>query len=95
MKTKLTPFRVVISPKAEKQLRKIGKTDQIILARKIRLLSLSPRITGEEKLSGFKNVYRIRIGSYRIVYKRAVSVVYIILIGHRRDIYQLLKQLLG
>jgi mRNA interferase RelE/StbE len=95
MKKSMSSLRIIISSTAEKQLRKISKTDQIALARKIRLISQSPEITGEEKLSGFKNIYRVRIGDYRIVYKKTLNLIYIVLIAHRKDIYQLLKHWLG
>lgn len=85
-------MKIIISPRAEKQLKKIPKTDQIAIARKIRLLSKS-QVINEENLSGFKNVYRARIGNYRIVYKKTVKLIYIVLIAHRKDIYQLLKRL--
>lgn len=85
---------ITISPRAEKQLRKIPKFDQIAIAQKIRSL-YDPRILGEEKLSGFSNIYRVRVGNYRIVYRKVNSEFYIILIGHRRDIYRVLKELLG
>jgi mRNA interferase RelE/StbE len=87
-------MKIIISPRAEKQLRKIPKTDQIALARKIRLIKLTP-VTQEEKLRGFKNIYRVRIGNYRIVYKKTANLLYIVLISHRKDIYQLVKRLLG
>lgn len=87
-------MKIIISPRAEKQLKKIPKVEQITLVRKIRLISKSSKVVGEEKLSGFKNVYRVRIGNYRIVYKKTVKVVYLVLISHRKEIYQLLKQLL-
>ena len=86
-------MRITISSRAEKQLRKIPKTDQIAIARKIRLFVLS--VTAEEKLSGFKNIYRVRIGDYRLVYRKTESEIYIILIGHRKDIYNLLTRFLG
>ncbi|PIP15013.1 hypothetical protein COX47_02030, partial [Candidatus Roizmanbacteria bacterium CG23_combo_of_CG06-09_8_20_14_all_35_49] len=47
----------------------------------------------EEKLSGYKNIYRMRVGEYRIVYQRTVNQIYIVLIGHRKDIYRLVDQL--
>lgn len=87
-------MRIIISSRAEKQLKKIPKTDQIALARKIRLIESLKKVD-EEKLVGFKNIYRIRIGNYRIAYKKTVKLIYIVLIGHRKDIYQLIKQLLG
>lgn len=81
-------MKVIISPRAEKQLRKLPKFDQIAVAQKIRTLS------GGEKLSGFPHVYRVRVGMYRIVYYKTSERTTIILIRHRRDVYRLLKELL-
>lgn len=86
---------VVISPRAEKQLRKIAKFDQIAIANKIRTIANDPFVAREEKLKGFQQIYRVRVGDYRIVYRRSSTGLYIVLIGHRRDIYKLLQQLLG
>lgn len=85
---------ITISPRSEKQLRKIPKFDQIAIAQKIRKPPLS-RASGEEKLSGFASIYRVGVGNYRIVYRKLNNAFYIILIGHRRDIYKALKELLG
>lgn len=87
-------MKITISPRAEKELKKITKIDQIAIVRKIRLLNKSSSILNEEKLSGFKNIFRIRIGQYRIVYRKTIGELYIILIGHRKDIYHLIIQLL-
>lgn len=86
---------VIISPRAEKQLRKISKFDQIAIANKIRVVANDPPVVREEKLKGFHQIYRVRVGNYRIVYRRSSKDLYIVLIGHRRDIYKLLQQLLG
>ena len=86
-------MRVVLSPRAEKQFRKLSKTDQIAVARKIRLLKKGSQTTRKEKLKGFRSIYRVRIGDYRIVYKKTIRELYIILISHRRDVYRLLRQL--
>ena len=86
-------MKITVSPRAEKQLRKLSKVNQIIVAKKIRFL----RATGpkaSEGLTGYKGIYRTRVGDLRIVYKRTASVLYIILIGHRKDIYERLKKLL-
>lgn len=86
-------MKITLSPRAEKELRKIPKFDQIAIAQKIRSLP-HPNISGEEKLGGFSSVYRVRVGNYRIVYRKMSQSVYIILIGHRRDIYRALRELL-
>jgi mRNA interferase RelE/StbE len=75
-------MNITISSRAEKELRKIGKMDQIALAKKIRSLAST-------------DIFRVRIGIYRIVFRKTKEEIYIILIGHRKDIYQKVKQLLG
>lgn len=88
-------MKITISSRAEKELKKISKIDQIIIIRKIRSIKETSVVQNEEKLSGYKNIFRIRIGQYRVVYRKTTNEIYIILIGHRKDIYHLLKQLFG
>jgi len=83
---------IIISPRAEKELKRIGKIDQIALVNKIGNLSSSQLIN--EKLKGYTNIFRVRVGNYRIVYRKLKNEIYIILIGHRKDIYQKVQQLL-
>ena len=87
-------MKLIISQKAEKELKKIPKIDQIVIAKKIRSIKDSSIATKKQKLTGYKNIFRIRVGNFRIVYKKATKEIYIILIGHRKDIYQLINQLL-
>ena len=85
-------MKVILSPTSKKQLKSVGRAVQIILAKKIREFVVS--LTEEQKLTGYRNLYRIRVGNYRIIYRRTHEEVYIVLIGHRREIYRLLKALL-
>ncbi|MBI5620552.1 type II toxin-antitoxin system RelE/ParE family toxin [Candidatus Gottesmanbacteria bacterium] len=87
-------MKITILPRAEKELRKIPKFDQIAIAVKIRSLA-SPSLTGEEKLSGFFHVYRIRVGHYRVVYKKEGDEITVVLIRHRKDVYRMLATMLG
>lgn len=86
-------MKIIISPRAEKELKKISKIDQIVLARKIKSFKQHPKVPTEEKLKGFLNIFRIRVGDFRIVYRKTPQEIYIILLGHRKDIYDLLKRL--
>lgn len=86
-------MKIILSPRSEKELRKVTKIDQIAIAKKIRQVRDSIFIINEEKLSGFKNIFRVRVGDYRIVYKKNHKKIYVILIGHRKDIYRLINQL--
>jgi mRNA interferase RelE/StbE len=84
-------MKILIAKRAEKYLKKIPKIDQIAIVRKIRLLT-SPS-SNEEKLKGLKNIYRVRVGDYRIVFRRTKEEIFIVLIGHRKEIYQLINRL--
>lgn len=88
-------MNILISARAEKELRKIAKIDQIAIAQKIRSLGTSAPILQEEKLTGYRDIYRVRIGQYRIVYRRTSKEIYIVLLGHRKDIYHLVRQMVG
>ena len=88
-------MKVVVSPKAEKQLKKLAKLDQIAVLRKIRGLVKSARISQEEKLGGYRGAYRVRVGNIRVVYLKLPDKFYVVLIAHRREIYLLLKRLWG
>jgi len=57
------------------------------------LIGTGTGVTKEERLQGFNHFYRVRIGDLRIVYQRKQKEIYIILIGQRKDIYQLVKRL--
>ena len=86
-------MRITISPRAEKELKKITKIDQIAVARKIRSL-IENIIVNEEKLSGYKGRVRIRVGNYRLVYRKTSQEIHIVLIHHRKDVYKIVSQLL-
>lgn len=85
-------MKIILSSRAEKELRKLSKVNQIAIAKKIRSLKES-QVSQEEKLKGFQNIFRVRVGNFRIVYKKTSPEIYIILIAHRKDIYDLLRRL--
>lgn len=87
-------MKITLLPRAEKELRKLPKFDQIAVASKIRSLP-APPVLGEEKLTGYPRVYRVRVGNYRIVYKKTSESIVIVLIRHRRDVYRALRDMLG
>lgn len=87
-------MKITILKRAEKELRKLPKFDQIAVAQKIRALP-NPLISGEEKLSGYPHIYRVRVGNYRIVYKKTIEEITIILIGNRKDVYRRLASIFG
>jgi len=53
-------------------------------------LAEDPRPRGSKKLSGYEDVFRIRVGRFRVLYSVAKKrlVILILKIGHRRDVYR-------
>jgi mRNA interferase RelE/StbE len=85
------PYTVSIKPKAEKYLAGLRDVRLFERLRKaIRALGSDPRPPGSLKLQGESDLYRIRVGDYRIIYEiqDAVLVVLIVEVGNRRDIYR-------
>lgn len=88
-------MNVILSNRAEKQLRMLPKIDQLAVAQKIRLIQNSIHsVQQEEKLSGYTSVFRVRVGNYRIVYRKTTQQLFIILIRHRKDVYRMIKEIL-
>ncbi len=86
-------MRITITSHAQKQIKKYPKTFQIIIINKIRKL-ISEEAESVEKLTGYKNFYRLRIGTYRIVYLKSVDEIEIILVAHRKEVYKLLERVI-
>lgn len=85
------PYTVEILRRAEKTLR--GLTDRKLYRRlreAIDSLAIEPRPHGCSKLSGGKDIYRVRVGDHRIVYQVVDHrlLVLVVDIGHRREIYR-------
>ena len=83
-------YRVSIKRSAVKEIEAIPqKKERQHIMRRIGQLADDPRPTGSKKLSGHDR-YRIRQGSYRIVYgiEDKELVVMVVKVGHRKDIYR-------
>jgi mRNA interferase RelE/StbE len=85
------PYTVSIKPRAEKFL--LGLRDERLygrLSRAIEGLAENPRPPGCLKMQGNEELYRVRVGDYRIIYqiRDAVLIVLVVDIGNRRDIYR-------
>lgn len=82
--------RVELEPSVLKQVRDLPLPDQRRVSERIRALGEEPRPAGCEKMAGLRNAWRIRSGSYRIVYRvdDSEEVVTVTRVGHRRDVYR-------
>ncbi len=83
-------YRVVFTKAADRQLGKLSERLQQRLVRAAELLEDDPRPPGAKKLQGAENLWRVRVGVYRILYKiqNAKLVVLVIRIAHRKDVYR-------
>ena len=89
----MASYRIEVSATAEKQIRKLQREDQVRVLRAIRALAPEPNPPGSRKVRGYEDVFRIRAGTYRILYRivgRRLLVI-ILKIGHRREIYRSLR----
>ncbi len=83
-------YKLVLKPSAVKEIESVPrKKDRQQIIRRIGLLADNPRPPGCTKLSGYDR-YRIRQGSYRIVYgiEDDERVVYVVKLGHRKEVYR-------
>lgn len=83
-------YEVGLSPKAEKQLDALPRPIQRRIVEAVEGLESNPRPHGIKKLEGADNLWRIRVGDYRIVYtiEDDQLIVLVVKIGHRREIYR-------
>jgi mRNA interferase RelE/StbE len=61
-------YTLEIKPSARKELERLSNSLIARLAAKIEGLSANPRPSGCKKLRGYKDLWRIRVGDYRVVY---------------------------
>ncbi|MCC5608555.1 type II toxin-antitoxin system RelE/ParE family toxin [Nostoc sp. CHAB 5834] len=82
-------YKVEISKGALKQLKKLSPELQERIQVKIDDLAIEPRPNGVKKLKCKENVYRIRLGEYRIIYDifDDILVVNVVEVGHRSKVY--------
>jgi len=85
-------YSIVIEQKARKTLKKLPHKIRSRITQSIAGLKTNPRPFGYKKLKN-NDYYRIRIGDYRIIYsiKEHEIKIFIIYIGHRKDIYRFLE----
>ena len=91
-------FEIKILPAAQKSLAKLARADRrlaLAVDKAICALSENPRPSRCKQLVGsnVRPFFRIRVGDYRIIYEIEDEVVFVtvIHIGHRKDIYRVLK----
>ena len=82
-------YSLLFKKSVSKDLRSIPKQDVQRILKRIDMLMDDPWPSGSEKLST-QELYRIRQGRYRILYKiqDAVLIIVVVKIGKRSDVYR-------
>lgn len=85
-------FRLAFLDKALDEFKKIDRARQKIIKAKLLILARNPAALKNniKRLSGPEEaLYRLRIGSYRVVFKKdeARLIILVVRVGHRRDVY--------
>jgi len=83
-------YKIEISLTADRQFKELPQLEQLRIARAIQQLGANPYPTGCRKLTGYKDMFRIRVGNYRVIYSvdKKRIVIIILKIGHRKDVYR-------
>lgn len=81
-------YKVIVNKQVFKSLDKIPKTYLLKIKSAVNDLVENPCPFGYVKLSGFDNLYRIRVGIYRIVYtiQDNILTVEVVKVDHRRSV---------
>ena len=83
-------YKVTIAKSAERELQKLEKAAVLKIVAVLKSFEYDPLPYGCRKLAGSENVFRHRVGRYRIIYELFQSelIVRVIKIGHRKDVYR-------
>jgi len=85
-------YRLVFLDRALREFKRIDRAWQKIIKSKLLILARNPaalkntirRLSGPEEA-----LYRLRIGSYRVIFKKDETqlIILVVRVGHRREIY--------
>jgi mRNA interferase RelE/StbE len=85
----MASYRIEWKKSAIRELKDLPKEIVPRIINAVGELSTNPFPDGVKKLSGAEQTFRIRIGSYRVVYTvtKATTVIEVIRVGHRKNVY--------
>lgn len=83
-------YKIKWKSSAVKELRKLDSRAILQVLKSVEMLTSNPYPAGCRKLSASEYTYRIRIGSYRVIYSiyKKELVVEIVRVAHRKEAYR-------
>ncbi len=86
----MASYKIVFKPSIEKDLRALPRPAVARVMSRIEALKDDPFPRQSVKLTGAEQLYRLRVGDYRIVYgvNKDAGQVIVHYVRHRRDVYR-------
>lgn len=86
----MNQYAIVFARSARKELERLPERLGLRVLAKIEKLGMAPRSKGSRKIEGAENLWRIRVGEYRVVYAvdDRAKTIDIVAVRHRKDAYQ-------
>ena len=82
-------YTIRVRPGVRRALKKIPREELSRITKRIDSLRDDPRPPGVKKLIGTDDLYRIRVGDYRVIYmvKDDILLVLVVRVAHRKEAY--------
>lgn len=86
----MASYEVIFKPSVERDLRKLPKSIVVRVLKAIDVLKAEPFQKQALKLEGAKDLFRVRVGDYRVVYEvdRHAKKLIVHHVRHRREVYR-------
>ncbi len=86
----MASYQLEFSKQFQKDLKKIPQPHVVRIVAALEKLQENPMGPNTRKLVDWENGYRLRVGSYRVLYSihNSKLVVFVAQAGHRKDIYR-------
>jgi mRNA interferase RelE/StbE len=83
-------YTIQIDKDAEKTLRRQGRTTKERLVEAMLVLADDPHPANSRKLEGYHDLYRLRVGDWRIIYQvdKDQLLILVLEVGSRGEIYR-------
>jgi mRNA interferase RelE/StbE len=83
-------YRVDLASSAAKAIQKLPTVVAERVTAKIATLAGDPRVPGVQKLQGAEDLYRLRVGNYRVIFtiQEETATVLVVKVADRKDAYR-------
>ena len=80
-------FEIRFTPRFLRRIKALDKEAQVRILREINVLKTNP-YAGKPLRGEWKSVHSLRIGNYRVLYQIKGNEIHLLVMGHRKHIYE-------